>query len=151
MFALLKILLTSIFVGMVCCLLAVGVTGILIGIPLAFLDFLPGENLDALRQLPRDLLVAGFGGLSIGSLSGLASQLTGHRVGYVFSTVVVTVFALTAIAWTHPHINLSVDSSLGDYLNSYRLTVLAALAGAGVVVGLGLLLKPFRGRKSEFS
>ena len=151
MFALSKILVTSIFVGLVCCVLAVGTAGILIGMPLAFMEFLPGDQLEELRQLPRDLLVAGFGGLAIGMLSGLASQFTGHRVSYVYSTVLVTACVLTSIAWTHPSLNLSVDSTLGDYLNSYRLTALAALAGAASVIGLGLLMKLFRGGKSRSS
>ncbi len=149
MFSIAKLFIMSIFVGAVCSLLAVGIIGIWIGIPLAFLELLPGDDLDPLQQLPRDLLIAGLGGFAVGSLSGFASQLTGRRVNYIFSTVLVASAAICAIAWTHPHLNMKVDSTWGDYLDSYRLTALAALAGAATVVVVGLMLKPFQRQKRE--
>lgn len=149
MFALAKLLMTSLFVGMVCSLLAVGGIGIFVGVPMAFLEILPGNDLEALRQLPRDLFTAGIGGLAIGSLAGFASQLTGQRVNYVISTVLVAACALVSIALTHPNLNMDVNSTLGDYLNSYRLTALATLAGTAGVIVLGTLLKPFRTGKNK--
>ena len=151
MFALAKLLMTSIFVGAVCSLLAVGVIGIWIGIPLALLEILPGDDLGPLRQLPRDLLIAGLGGFAVGSLSGFASQLTGRRVNYIVSTLLVASAAICAISWTHPHLNMKINSTWGDYLNSYRLTALAALAGAATVVVMGLMLKPFQHKNENQS
>jgi len=149
MFTIAKLLTKSIFVGMACALMGIGLVGLLIGIPMAFLDFLPGENLDELRQLPRTMLGAGVGGLAIGFLAGLASQLTSQRVNFVWSTLLVAGCTWAAIAYTHPNLNISIDSTLGDYFESYRLTVLATLGGAAGVVALGQLLRPFQERNTR--
>jgi hypothetical protein len=147
MFAIAKLLTKSILVGVACALMGIGLVGLLIGIPMAFLDFLPGENLDELRQLPRTMLAAGTGGLAIGFLAGIASQLTRQRVNYFWSTLLVAGCAWAAIVYTHPDLNINPNSTLGDYLESYRLTVLATLGGAAGVVAIGQLLRPFQERK----
>ena len=144
MFALIRILVVSFLVGLVTCLLAVGAVGLLTGVPLAFLEILPGDDLTELRQLPRELTLAGFGGFLIGFLGGGASQLCGGRINYVISTIIVATCCLLTIRWTHPGMNVNVDSGILDYLESYRLTLLAGLGSAAGVVVLGLFLKPFR-------
>ena len=57
------------------------------GVPLALLEYVPGDDVQQLRQLPRDLLVAGLGGFAVGALAGVASQLTGQRVNFLASTI----------------------------------------------------------------
>ena len=149
MFSFAKLLLKSFLVAAICSLLGIGLAGLLMGIPLAFLEVLPGENLDELRQLPRTMLAAGMGGMVIGFLAGAASQLTGQRVGFVWSTLLVAGCAWAAIAYTHPNLNINVDSTLVDYLESYRITVLATLGGAAGVVVLGQVLRPLKQRKKR--
>lgn len=147
MFAIARILTKSILVGFACALMGIGLVGLLVGIPMAFLDFLPGDSLDELRQLPRTMLGAGVGGFVIGALAGMASQLTAQRVNVVWSTVLIAACAWVAIVWTHPTLNINIDSNLADYLESYRLTVLATIGGAAGVVAVGQLLRPFQNRK----
>ena len=144
-----KILLVSSFVGLVTSLITVGGVGLLTGIPLAFLEILPGDDAAELRQLPRNLFVAGIGGFVIGWLGGVASQLTGRRINSVISTLLVSTAAILTISWTHPGVNLNINPGWLDYLESYRLTLLAALGSSVAIVGLGFLLRPFLGRKSE--
>ncbi len=144
MFALARILIVSCVVGLVTCLVAVGAVGLMTGVPLAFLEILPGDELAELRRLPRDLTLAGFGGFAIGWLGGFASQLTGGRINYVISTIIVATCCLLTIKWTHPGMNVNVDSGILDYLESYRLTLLAGLGSAIGVAILGFMLKPFR-------
>ena len=149
MFGIAKIFIKAIIAGIACALMGIGLVGLLVGIPMAFLDFLPGEDLDELRQLPRTMLGAGLGGFVIGALAGAASQLTSRRVNLFWSTALVAGCAWATIAWTHPNLNINIDSSLGDYLESYRLTVLATLGGAAGVVVVGQLLRPFQERKQR--
>jgi hypothetical protein len=147
MFAIAKLLTKSILVGIACALMGIGLVGLLIGIPMAFMDFLPGDNLDQLKQLPRTMLGAGIGGMLIGVLAGMASQLTSQRVNFFWSTLLVAGCTWAAITYTHPNLNISIDSTIGDYLESYRITALATLGGAAGVVALGQLLRPFQERK----
>ena len=83
----------------------------------------------------------------IGCLAGMASQLTSQRVNLMLSTLLVAGCTWAAIAYTHPNLNIGIDSTFGDYLESYRITALATLGGAVGVVALGQLLRPFQERK----
>lgn len=149
MFGLIKLVVNTILVGVVGCVVSAGLVGLLIGAPLAFFELLPGDDLDSLRQLPRNLVVAGFCGLGVGCVGGFAAQWTGGRVNNLFSSMLVAGFALTTIYMTHPNLNLTLDSTVFDYLNSYRLTILATLAGGVAVIVVGQLLRPFQSADRE--
>ncbi len=153
MIALAKFLTISVMVGVICALLAIGATGLLTGVPLAFLQYVPGDDLEELRQLPSDLVMAGAGGMLIGILAGIGSQLSGRRVNYVISAAIITACAWAAVVWTHPGVNMADNPGWFDYLESYRLTLLASLGGVVVVFFLGQLRRPFQspGRRSRAS
>ena len=144
MFALARMLLISCFIGLATSLLVVGAIGLWHGVPLAFLEMLPGDEMTELRLFPRTLVLAGIGGFAIGGLGGLSSQMTGERINPVISTLLIGLAAVMTIRWTHPEINLTLDSGWLDYLESYRLTLLAAIGSTIGVVFLGWMMKPFR-------
>ena len=148
MFALARMLFFSCFTGLVTSLLVVGAVGLWTGVPLAFLEILPGDQMTELRQLPRTLVLSAFSGFAIGSLGGLATQMTGQRINYAISILLIGLCAVLTIRWTHPGINLTLESGWLDYLESYRLTVLAVLGSTIGVVLLGWVMKPFRRERS---
>ncbi len=143
MIALAKLLTISIMVGVVCAVLASGAVGLLTGIPLALREFVPGDEPPELRQLPWHLLAAGMAGMLVGTLAGLGSQLSGRRVNYVVSALIIAACVWTAIVGTHPSPQLAENAGWLDYLESYRITALAGLGGVVAVAVLGLLMRPF--------
>lgn len=147
MFSIARILAKSTLAAVVCGLVGIGLVGLTQGVPMAFQEFLPGDNLDRLRELPTGMLGAGIGGVAIGLLAGIASQLTSDRVNLVWSIILVTASAWVAVVFTHPHWNVGLESSFAEYFESYRLTILATLGGAVGVVALGQFLRPFQERK----
>ena len=142
MFSLFRILFLACLSGLVTSLLVVGAVGLWYGVPLAFLEVLPGDDLTELRQFPRFLLISGMAGFVIGCLGGLASHLASERIHVMISTLLIGLAAVLTIRATHPGINLTLDSGWLDYLESYRLTILATLGATAVVVVLGWLLHP---------
>ena len=65
MFALARMLFVSCFVGLATSLLVVGAVGLWHGVPLAFLEMLPGDEMTELRLFPRTLVLAGIGDIVI--------------------------------------------------------------------------------------
>ncbi len=121
------------------------------GIPLAFYEYLPGDDVDALRKLPRDMTVAAFLGMLTGILAALATQLTDRKIGYSVSTLIISVCARVAVYFTHPSVNINIESGIMDYLRSYWVTAVAAGAGSAVIVVVGVMLKSFGSRDDDES
>lgn len=145
MIGLAKYMVISVWVGLVCAVIAIGLAGLLTGVPLAFLDYLPGDNLTARQNLPRILLTAGLAGLAIGTLATAGCWLSSHRLGYLTSAMVVTLFAAAAVLFTHPRWTLDPQAGFFDYLESYRLIILSCLVGVLTLGVAGRLLpKPAR-------
>ena len=134
------------FVGLVCAMLTAGAVGLIYGVPLALTDWMPGDDVDELRKLPRNIMFAAFCGAFVGILAGISSQLSGRRIGYALSGLIIAACALATVQLTHPDLNIDVDSTFFDYLESYRLTILASLGGAVGVFLLGHLSRPFVNR-----
>ena len=143
MFGLFKTLVLACLSGILTGLVVIGGIGLWSAFPLAVGEILPGENLQALKQLPRSLMAAGVGGFAIGCLGAIASQFGGKRISIPISVLLVGFCALLTIRSTHPGINLSLESGWLDYLESYRLTLLATVGGTIGVTVIGWFLKPF--------
>ena len=147
MLTLARILMISLLAAVVTSLLVTGAVGLWAGLPLAFLEALPGDETEELQQLPKILALAGIGGGLVGLLGGISAQLAG-RISPVISTLVIGLSVILTLRWTHPGLNLSLDAGWLDYLESYRLTLLAALASATAVILAGWMMKPFRRNRS---
>jgi hypothetical protein len=135
-------------VAVVTSLLLAGATGLYRGVPLAFQESLPGDDLQPLRQLPRAQLLAGVAGFMLGGLGGVAAAAGGRRLHPAFTTAAIGSVAVLTAKWTQATLLLDPQAGWLAYLESYRLILLAAIGSTLALTMAGWFLKPWvRGRR----
>jgi hypothetical protein len=109
----------------VVCVIAVGMVA-LMSLPTLVRD--TGDRDVMLRLLPDTLKTAAVGGLVLGGLAGFAARITQGRASFMRCLLFIGGFAGFARLVTAPH------TKGADYLFTNLATLIAAIAGAAIVV-----------------